>query len=88
MEISSRRLGAELILQLEKGFSIKSLEAWANAFYHDNIRNLNPETKYILQDLMSLSLGSEFEMTEEEVWDLAIKLISKNHNKIRTEEKE
>lgn len=77
MNITKKRLGAELILQLEDGYVPEKLENWANHFYHDHVRFLDPEVRLVLQDLMSLTMGPEFEMTEEEVRQLAIKLINK-----------
>jgi hypothetical protein len=76
MKITKRRLGAELILHLEEGYDPEKLENWANIFYHDHVKFLDPEVRLILQDLMSLTSGPEFEMEEKEIQDLALKLIN------------
>jgi len=76
MNITKKRLGAELILQLEGGYSPEKLENWANNFYHDNVKFLDPEVRLVLQELMSLTLGPEFEMKEKEIQNLAVRLIN------------
>ncbi len=76
MRITKKRLGAELILKLEEGYNPKDLESWATHFYHNNIENLDPEVRLVLQDLMALTLGIEFEMDEKDIKNLAVKLIN------------
>lgn len=67
-------LGAALSLQMKNGFTPEKLEHWANVYYHDNIRFLDSEVRLILQDLMSITSGPEFEMSEKEIIDLITKL--------------
>lgn len=70
-----RILGAELILKLEKGFSVEQISNWADELRIKHIGNTDKIVDDVIQDLSAMNFGEEFEMTKKELNDLAIKLI-------------
>jgi len=80
MKISKARLGAELILRLDEGYSPPQIEDWANTYFHENVRALDPEVRLILENLMSMSMGPQYTMDKNQLKNLAIRLIKEGLN--------
>jgi hypothetical protein len=78
---TKRRFGAQLILELEKGFSIERIAQWADGIHFKHHTEIDNDLNIIIQNLGSIGLGPQFEMTEQEILDLAIKLISEKNNR-------
>jgi hypothetical protein len=76
MRYTKRRFGAELILELEKGFNIQKLSKWADYIDYNHEGELeDEELQEIIRSIGAMSLDPQFEYTEEQLLGLGLKLI-------------
>ncbi|MCX7353186.1 MAG: hypothetical protein NTW22_08005 [Proteobacteria bacterium] len=72
MTYTKRRFGAELILELEKDFDINKLSHWAYEISWDvDDKDFND----ILQKVIAINAGPEFELSKDELLSIAKKCI-------------
>jgi hypothetical protein len=76
MTYSKRRFGAELILELEKGFDITKISKWADKIHHDHLKEFDENTDAHIQNIGSMSFGPEFELSKDELLKIAIDCIN------------
>jgi hypothetical protein len=85
MRYTKRKFGAELILELEKdvdlGFDITRMSKWADKIHNDHIGETDDDLDIIIQNIGSMSFGSEFELTKEELLKIAIDCIIDSNSK-------
>ena len=77
MAYTKKQFAAELILELEKGYDKEKIAKWADKIYHKHLREIDDELDNIIQKISLMSFGKQFEYTENELIELAIKLIKK-----------
>ncbi|MFA6263708.1 MAG: hypothetical protein WCW33_04215 [Candidatus Babeliales bacterium] len=77
MKYSKKRFAAELILELENGYDIEKLAAWANNIYYAHKEKMDKDLANIVQDISYINLGPSFERSEQELRDLAVSLLQK-----------
>lgn len=73
---NKRQFGAEMILKLEEGASIDSISCWADKIYYKHFDEIDDELSVQIQNIASMSFGSDFVYTKDELNNLAIKLIT------------
>lgn len=72
--MNKQNFGKELKKELLKGYDIVRISRWAFQLY-SNARSLDPETRDILEKLFSMEDDPQFEISQEELTELADKLI-------------
>jgi hypothetical protein len=75
MKYSKKRFAAKLILELESGYDIEKLAAWANNIYYTHKEKMDKDLANIAQDISFINLGPSFKRSEQELRDLAVKLL-------------
>jgi hypothetical protein len=75
MSYTKSRFGAELVLLLDEGKNTGDIAKWADSVYYEHLREIDDDLSVIIQNIASMSFGSEFFYTEKELKDLAIQLI-------------
>lgn len=78
MNYTKKRFGAELILKLEEGYDIEKIAQWADNVHYKHLGEMNDELNDIVQNIASMSFGSQFIYSEQELRDLAVQLIQSN----------
>ena len=74
MTYTKRRFGAELILELEKGFDPARIAKWADKIEYDHVGETDNEIYKFLSHI-SLMNEEQFEISEEELLSIAKKCI-------------
>jgi hypothetical protein len=73
--MNKKALGEELKIEISKGFNIVRISQWAFQLYSENLNFLNSEICDILETLFSMEDDLQFELTKEQLEDLADRLI-------------
>ncbi len=76
MTITKIDFGKMLQTKLEQTSDIVALSRWAYKTYNENIRELEPGLKDVLLDLARMEDAIEFEYSLDELFKLALALIS------------
>lgn len=74
-DYTTAKIGRGLKTQLNKGYDIIRISAWADEVLIDNIRELNSYLEDILRHLAMMQDDPQFEIPEKELRDLADRLI-------------
>jgi hypothetical protein len=84
---SKRMFGADLILKLEQNkYSPSSIADWANYIYNKHVGRTEEGLDSIIQDIMAMDLGDEFELSEQQLNDLALALMAKNNSNLHKQQ--
>jgi len=68
-------IGKELLKILEKGGSIVQISRWASDLFSANCRELDENLVKVLECLLRMEDDPQFELSREELYSLAHKLI-------------
>jgi hypothetical protein len=83
MIFTKRDLGKKLKEQIVSGRNANQIGKWAYSIFFENCRELEPELKEILEVLLLMENGPEFEYTEQELRLLAELLINEVEDPIK-----
>ncbi|MBD3231110.1 hypothetical protein GF322_00450 [Candidatus Dependentiae bacterium] len=75
MAYTKRQFGAELILELEKGYNREKIAIWAEQIRQKHLKEIDDELYVIIEKICLMSFGEQFEYSKAELIDLAINLI-------------
>ena len=75
MSYTKRQFGAELILELEKGYDKEKIAIWADQIHQKYLKEIDDELYEIIEKISLMSFGKQFEYSEAELIDLAVNLI-------------
>lgn len=75
MTYSKRRFGAELILELEKGFDPARIAIWSDKVHHDHIGETDNEVDKLMFSI-SLMNEDQFEISKDQLQKIAIDCIN------------
>ena len=73
--MNKEKIGKELKAELIRGYSITRISRWAFRVFSENIRSLDPSLRDILESIFAMEADPQFEMTFDELNDLADRLI-------------
>ncbi len=76
MNYSNRKIGEELKNELNKGYDVIRISNWAHDLFFYSRGEFDPEGNMILQDILMMEAGPEFEYSEQELRMFAEKLIN------------
>ena len=74
--MNKQMIGKELKSELAKGYDIARISRWAFRVYSEDPRSLNSSLCEILESLFTMEDDPQFELTAEELSNLADKLIA------------
>lgn len=74
--MNKKMIGEELKSELAKGYDIIKISRWAFHIFSENIRKLDPYSREILEKLFAMEDDPQFELTEDELQDIADELIA------------
>ena len=75
MMITKKEFGQLLQKKLTQTNDLNIISNWANELFFNNIKNLEPGLKDILNKLSLMGMGSEFEYTLDELFKMSNELI-------------
>jgi len=75
MIYSKEKIGKELINQLNEGYDVKRIAKWAHDLFFYNREQFPQDINDVLQYLLLMDAGPEFENTESQLRQLAISLL-------------
>ena len=76
MVFSKRDFGEELKAMISSGKNARQIGKWAHSIFFNYCRELNPELREIIETLLMMEEGPEFEYTEQELRLLAELLVN------------
>jgi len=68
----------ELLIQIKTKVSILKISEWAYDFFQNNCRSIDKSFEYDIMKIVSIQEGDEFELTYDELKDIANKYINYN----------
>lgn len=74
--MNKQRVGQELRSELARGYDIVRISRWAFRVFSENVKSLDPSLRDILENLFSMEDDPQFELTANELRNLADKLIA------------
>ncbi len=74
--MNKQLIGKELKSELAKGYDIVRISRWAFRVYSEDPRSLDPSLCEILESLFAMEDDPQFELTAEELSNLADRLIA------------
>lgn len=74
MTYTKKQFSLELREQLCRGYDVVRLSQWPDLVRLDNYRELEPGLRDIVRQIDGMDMGSEFELSEDELWKLADEL--------------
>ena len=73
---TKKNLAKELIEMANNDFSVKKISDWAHLKYLDHARQMDNKTDDAIMTLITMDAGEEFELTKEEILEIANKLLN------------
>lgn len=74
MKYTKLHFAEGLKAQLRLGWDVVRIARWAHAIFIENIRDLEPDLKPIIMQIVAMEEGPEFELNAQELEALATKL--------------
>lgn len=74
MNYTLKQFGAELLLELDRGYDVIRLARWAYSRYLDQSRNLEENLREKIMQIVAMEEGPQFEISESDLRKFALDL--------------
>lgn len=71
MTYTERDFRGELEREVSKGYDVVRIARMAFGVYHEHVREIGPDLKQKIFQIVAMEEGPEFELSEQELWEFA-----------------